>query len=84
METKEYIASGILELYVYGLLSEAENIEIAEKAKQIKLKKKIDGLVVDKNNEFLSALSPEEIKSLNLERVKQYKTLSKHSRIDDR
>ena len=34
METKEYIASGILELYVYGLLSEAENIEIAEKAKQ--------------------------------------------------
>ena len=34
METKEYIASGILELYVYGILSEAENIEIAEKAKQ--------------------------------------------------
>ncbi|WP_418263221.1 anti-sigma factor [Flavobacterium faecale] len=33
MENKEYIASGILELYVYGLLSEAENIEIANKAK---------------------------------------------------
>lgn len=49
---------------------------IAEKAKEIKLKKKIDGLVVDKNNEFLSNLSEEEIKSLNLERVKQYKTLS--------
>lgn len=49
---------------------------IAEKAKQIKLKKKIDGLVVDKNNEFLSNLSEKEIKSLNLERVKQYKTLS--------
>lgn len=49
---------------------------IAEKAKEIKLKKKIDGLVVDKNNKFLSNLSEEEIKSLNLERVKQYKTLS--------
>ena len=33
MENKEYIASGILELYVYGLLSEAENEEIANRAK---------------------------------------------------
>ncbi|GIZ08148.1 anti-sigma factor domain-containing protein [Flavobacterium sp. UMI-01] len=33
MENKEYINSGILELYVYGLLSEAENEEIANKAK---------------------------------------------------
>ncbi len=33
MENKEYIESGILELYVYGLLSEAENEEIATKAK---------------------------------------------------
>ncbi|WPR71504.1 anti-sigma factor [Flavobacterium sp. NG2] len=33
MENKEYIASGILELYVYGLLSEAENEEIAMRAK---------------------------------------------------
>ncbi|MGH2666856.1 anti-sigma factor [Flavobacterium sp.] len=28
MDTKEYIASGILELYVYGLLSESENEEV--------------------------------------------------------
>ncbi len=28
METKEYIESGILELYVYGLLSESENKEV--------------------------------------------------------
>ena len=28
METKEYIESGILELYVYGLLSESENDEV--------------------------------------------------------
>ena len=34
MEAKEYIESGILELYVYGLLSETENIEVAEMAKK--------------------------------------------------
>ena len=33
METKEYIESGVLELYVYGLLSETENEEVATKAK---------------------------------------------------
>jgi anti-sigma-K factor RskA len=33
MDTKEYIESGILELYVYGLLSEAENIEVSAMAK---------------------------------------------------
>lgn len=34
MDTKQYIDSGILELYVYGLLTEAENIEIAALAKE--------------------------------------------------
>ena len=34
MDTKQYIDSGILELYVYGLLSEAENLEIAALAKE--------------------------------------------------
>lgn len=33
MEAQEYIESGTLELYVYGLLTEKENIEIAELAK---------------------------------------------------
>jgi anti-sigma-K factor RskA len=33
METKEYIESGILELYVYGLLSETENEEVTAMAK---------------------------------------------------
>ena len=33
MEAQEYIESGILELYVYGLLTEKENLEIAELAK---------------------------------------------------
>jgi anti-sigma-K factor RskA len=32
MENKEYIDSGILELYVYGLLSETESEEVATKA----------------------------------------------------
>ena len=34
MDTNTYIASGKLELYVYGLLTEAENIEIAQLAKE--------------------------------------------------
>lgn len=34
MDTKQYIDSGILELYVYGLLTETENIEIANLAKK--------------------------------------------------
>lgn len=36
MDIKEYIASGILELYVYGLLSESENEEISQLAKEHK------------------------------------------------
>ncbi|WP_035643636.1 MULTISPECIES: anti-sigma factor [unclassified Flavobacterium] len=34
MEAQEYIESGLLELYVYGLLTEKENIEITELAKK--------------------------------------------------
>jgi anti-sigma-K factor RskA len=33
METKEYIESGVLELFVYGLLSDAENEEVVNMAK---------------------------------------------------
>jgi anti-sigma-K factor RskA len=33
MENKEYIESGVLELYVYGLLSETENEEVTNMAK---------------------------------------------------
>jgi len=36
MEAQEYTESGILELYVYGLLTEKENLEIAELAKNNK------------------------------------------------
>src|SRR6218665_589412 len=34
MDTQDYISSGMLELYVYGLLSDAENLEVAEMAKK--------------------------------------------------
>ena len=34
MELKEYIASGILELYVYGSLSESETEAVADMAKK--------------------------------------------------
>lgn len=36
METREYIESGILELYVYGLLTEAENADVAKMAREHK------------------------------------------------
>lgn len=34
MDTKEYIESGNLELYVYGLLSETENVAVSQMAKE--------------------------------------------------
>ncbi|WP_293890402.1 anti-sigma factor [Flavobacterium sp.] len=42
METKEYIESGILELYVYGLLNESENDEVTAMAfKHLEVKDEI-------------------------------------------
>ena len=37
MEAKEFIESGILELYVYGLLNETEIAEVQQMAKQQKI-----------------------------------------------
>ena len=34
MEIKEYISSGILELYVYGLLTESENVDVSKMASE--------------------------------------------------
>jgi len=48
---------------------------ITERAKQIKIQNRLDGLKVDKNNEYLSNLPEEEVKALNLEKVREYKTL---------
>ena len=36
MDTKQYIESGILELYVYGSLSQTENMEVGQMAKEHK------------------------------------------------
>src|SRR6478672_10328546 len=36
METREYIESGILELYVYGLLDDEQNAEVAKMARDNK------------------------------------------------
>ncbi|WP_395047243.1 anti-sigma factor domain-containing protein [Flavobacterium sp.] len=43
MNIKEYIESGILELYVYGLLDETQNLEVAQMAKE---HKEIDAEIV--------------------------------------
>ncbi|WP_419211885.1 anti-sigma factor domain-containing protein [Maribacter sp. X9] len=45
MNVKEYIASGILELYVAGVLSEKENLEIANYAKEYpEIQKEIEAI----------------------------------------
>lgn len=49
---------------------------IKERTKKIVLDKRIEGLKIDKNNEFLSKLPESEKKALELERVSQYKTIS--------
>jgi len=74
MDTKQYIESGILELYVYGLLSESENMEVAQLAKEhkeieteiISIEKAIVNLSTS-FSPFLSADNFEKIKAkLNL------------------
>jgi anti-sigma-K factor RskA len=74
MDTKQYIESGILELYVYGLLSETENNEVSQMAKEhqeieteiISIEKAIVNLSAS-FSPFLSADNFEKIKAkLNL------------------
>jgi len=70
MNTKEYIESGILELYVYGLLTESENIEVATMAKKHK-EIEVEILSIEKSivnlstsfSPFLSAENFSKIKS---------------------
>ncbi|NMH28936.1 anti-sigma factor [Flavobacterium silvaticum] len=63
METNEYIDSGILELYVYGLLNEDENREIDELAKSNAQVEKeiveIENAVLQLSSSFSPFLSPE-------------------------
>jgi anti-sigma-K factor RskA len=69
MDTKQYIESGILELYVYGLLSEAENIEVSKMAKEHKEIEaeiiSIEKAIVNLSTSFSPFLSAE-----NFEKIK--------------
>lgn len=61
METKEYLASGILELYVYGLLSEAENDQVnamANKHPEIKAEiESIEKAIINLSSSFAPFIS---------------------------
>ena len=79
MEGKEYIESGILELYVYGLLDENQNIEIAEMAKKDKAIENeivsIEKSILQLSSSFSPFLSVE-----NFEKIKRNLEI-KHSNV---
>ena len=77
MDTAEYITSGTLEFYVYGLLSEQENIEVNELAKQHESVRaeilSIEKAVINLSHGVSPHLSAE-----NYEKIRQ-KLIEKHS-----
>jgi anti-sigma-K factor RskA len=79
METKEYIESGILELYVYGLLDETEAMEVAAMAKKHDVIDReiiaIEKSIVNLSSSFSPFLSSE-----NFEKIKA-KLALKHSKV---
>lgn len=79
MDTKQYIETGILELYVYGLLSETENIEVsqlAQKHPEIETEiVSIEKAIVNLSTSFSPFLSAE-----NFEKIKAKLDL-KHSKV---
>ena len=79
MENKEYIESGILELYVYGILTDEENITIAALAKKDKT---IDSeiIAIEKSIVSLSASFSPFLSSQNFEKIKARLEL-KHSKV---
>ena len=79
METKEYIESGILELYVYGLLSEPENEEVASKAK-INLEINLEIIAIEKAIVALSSSFSPFHSVANFEKIKAKLEL-KHSKV---
>lgn len=89
MDTKQYIESGILELHVYGLLSEAENREVSQMAKEhqeikdeiISIEKAIVNLSTS-FSPFLSADNFEKIKAkLDLKYSKVIEMKPKNNRL---
>jgi Anti-sigma-K factor rskA len=81
METKDFIESGILELYVYGLLSETENIEVAQMAKK---NPEIDAeiIAIEKTIITLSSSFSPFLSVSNFEKLKTKLEL-KHSKVFD-
>ena len=79
METKEYIESGILELYVYGLLSEPENEEVDSKAKN-NLEINLEIIAIEKAIVALSSSFSPFHSVANFEKIKTKLEL-KHSKI---
>lgn len=70
MDSKEYIESGILELYVYGLLDEKQNQEIYELSKKNKeIEEEI--LSIEKSIISLSTSFSPFLSSQNFEKIKQ-------------
>jgi len=76
MEINTYIDSGVLELYVFGLLTEEENSEVAEMAKNhLEINDEIISIemaIVDLSTSFSPFLSPE-----NFAKIRQV-LLDKH------
>jgi anti-sigma-K factor RskA len=78
MEVKEYIESGILELYVYGLLTEDQNVEVsqmAEKHKEIELEIiSIEKSIINLSSSFSPFLSVENFSKIKSQLEIKYAT----------
>jgi anti-sigma-K factor RskA len=80
MDNKEYIESGILELYVFGTLSEKENLEVHEMASKYNdIKEEINAIEMAVIN--LSQSVAPHLSAKNYEKIRQ-QLLDKHKVID--
>jgi anti-sigma-K factor RskA len=77
MEIEEYIASGTLEFYVYGLLSEQENIAVDEMSKKHS-EVAAEILAIEKTVINLSYAVAPPLSAENFERIRE-KLIKKHS-----
>jgi anti-sigma-K factor RskA len=81
METREYIESGILELYVYGLLNESENEDVAKMAKSHKEVDdeiiSIEKAIINLSTSFSPYLSAENFEKIKEKLELKYNTGSK-------
>ncbi|MFZ4544777.1 MAG: anti-sigma factor [Saprospiraceae bacterium] len=87
MDTKEYIESGVLELYVYGLLSDAENEEVnllADQYPEIKAEIiSIEKSIVNISTSFSPFLSVENFEKIKTKlELKHAKVVNLHAQSD--